>query len=131
MTLVLVKERTLEGLKEALQHGRTIVWYKEQLIGRKEWLEPLFTKSVQVSPSNFRSGNNAWVEIRNVCNADIRLERTGGLGPEKLVLPAKATTLVKIGIGGTTGPVELKYTATNFVTEPESGLPIVLKITGR
>lgn len=126
MTLVFVKERTLEGLKKALQKGQTVVWYKDQLIGRKEWLEPLFAKSVQVAPPNLRSGGNAWVEIRNLCNADIRLERAGGSGPAQLVLPAGATTLVKIG--AVTGPVELKYTATNFVIAPETGLPVVLEI---
>lgn len=51
--------------------------------------------------------------------------------PNQLVLPARATILVKIEIGGVTGPVELKYTATNFVTEPQSGLPVVLKIADR
>jgi hypothetical protein len=128
MTLVFVKERTLDGLKESLQQGRTIVWYKDQLIGRKEWLEPLFAKCVQVALPHLRSEKNAWVEIRNICDVDIRLERTGNLGPNQMVLPARATTLVKIEMGGTTGPVELKYRAANFVTEPESGLPVVLKI---
>jgi len=131
MTLVFVKQRNLDSLKEALQQGRTIVWYKDQLIGRKEWLEPLFAKSVQVVPPNLRSGRNAWVEIRNVCNADVRLERTGGSGPAQLVLPARATTLVKIRVGEATGPVELKYTAVNFMIAPETGLPVVLEIPDR
>ncbi|HYW80759.1 MAG TPA: hypothetical protein VE890_14355, partial [Thermoguttaceae bacterium] len=29
MTLVFVKEKTLDGLKEALQQGRTVVWYED------------------------------------------------------------------------------------------------------
>jgi hypothetical protein len=128
MTLVLVKHRTLDGLKEALRQGRTIIWYKNQLIGRKEWLEPLFAKCVGVSSPNVRSGRNTWVEIRNECDADIHLERTGGVGPAKLVLPATATTLVKTTVGEATGPVKLNYKATNFLIAPEAGLPVVITI---
>jgi len=128
MTLVFVREKTLDGLKEALEQGRTVVWYKDQLIGRKEWLEPLFAECVQVSPPNVRSGDDAWIEIRNLCDADIRLERTGTLGPAQLVLPARTTTLLKIEVGAATEPVELKYTAANFLVAPETGLSVVLKI---
>jgi hypothetical protein len=128
MTLVFVKERTLDGLKEALQQGRTVVWYKDQLIGRKKWLEPLIARCVEVAPPNLRSEKYTWVEIRNACNADIKLERTGNVGPSQLVLPARTTTLAKLRVGGTTGPVELHYRATNFLVAPETGLPVVLTI---
>jgi len=128
MTLVFVKERTLDGLKEALQQGRTTVWYADQLIGRREWLEQLFAKCVSIAPPNVNSGSTTWVEIRNACNADITLERTGGIGPSQLVLPAGTTTLVKLRVGKATGPVELHYTATNFLPAPETGLPVVLTI---
>ena len=128
MTLVFVKQRSLDGLKNALMEGLTVVWYKDKLIGREQWLKPLFAKSVEVSPPNLRSKKNIWVEIRNTSSADIWLERTGNLGPAKLHLPARATTLVKIGGRIPTGPVELKYRATNFLVAPETGLPVVLKI---
>jgi len=129
MTLALVKQRTLDGLKDALQQGRTIVWYQDQLIGRPQWLGPLFAKCVEVSPPNVRAGNNLWwVAIRNRCSADVRLKRTGRFGPAELTLPAGATTLVKIRVPAETEPVELEYTATNFLIAPETGLPVVLRV---
>ena len=126
-----VREETLDGLKEALQQGRTVVWYQDQLVGRKAWLEALFVKCVQAGAPHLRSGNNAWVEIRNVCDADVHLEKTGGPGPARLTLPARTTALVKIGVGRAPGPIELHYTATNFLTAPETGLPVALKIPDR
>jgi len=128
MTLVFVKEKTLPGLKEALRAGRTVVWYKDQLIGRKEWLEPLFSRCVQVAPPHLRSDKAVWVQIRNACDADIRLERSGNLGPAQLELPARAMILVKIGVAGGTEPLELRYTAKNFLIAPGTGLPVVLRI---
>lgn len=49
MTLVMAENRSKESVKEALLAGRTILWYKDKLIGSKEWLLKLFQKSVAVS----------------------------------------------------------------------------------
>lgn len=131
MTLVFVKEKTLPGLKEALLAGRTVVWWKDQLIGREEWLGALFRAMVEVSPPHFRSDKSAWLRMRNCGNADLRLERSGNLGPAKLELPAGATSLVEIAVGKTPGPWELKYTVTNLLVGPQKGLPVVLHVPER
>ncbi|MFH1924067.1 MAG: Sb-PDE family phosphodiesterase, partial [Planctomycetota bacterium] len=127
-TLVFASGRTLEALKEALRERRTAVWFKDQLIGRQEWLEPLFHECVQVSPPHLRSKDAAWVEIRNVSDVDIRCERTGGAGPAELNLPARTTSVVKIAAGKPDEPLELRYTATNFLIAPGEGLPVVLPV---
>ena len=41
ITLVFAKERTVPAIKEALQAGRTAVWFKDQIIGRREYLSPV------------------------------------------------------------------------------------------
>ncbi len=131
MTLVLVKEKTLPGLQEALLAGRTVVWWKDQLIGRKEWLEPLFHQSVLVAPPHLRSDKAVWVQIRNACDADIRLERAGDVGPAQLDLPARTTSLVQIAAGKPSEELELKYTAKNLLIAPGAGLPVSLRIPAR
>lgn len=128
MTLVFVKERTLEGLKEALVEGRTVVWYQDQLIGRREWLEPLFAECVCVARPHLRGSKAVLVEIRNACDLDIDLDRTGNLGPVELTLPARSVSLVKIAAPNATGPLELSYTAANFLIGPEERLPVTLRI---
>ncbi len=131
MTLVFVKEKTLAGLKEALLAGRTVVWWKDRLIGRREWLEPLFRRCVLVAPPHLRSDKAVWVEIRNACNADIRLERAGPIGPAKLDLPAGTASIVEVAVAKSPGPVELKYTTNNFLIAPGKGLPVILRISAR
>jgi 3',5'-nucleoside bisphosphate phosphatase len=54
INLVFAKERTLDAVKESLFAGRTVVWYKDQLIGRKDWLEPLFQACVKIAPPHLR-----------------------------------------------------------------------------
>ncbi len=129
MTLVFAKTRTLEALKEALVAGRTAVWFKDQIIGRKESIEPLFMQSVKVAPPHLRGSNAVWTKIRNVSDVEITLEKAGGPGPAQLVLPARATSLVKIRVEDPSKPVELSYTATNFLIGPEEGLPVVLRVS--
>ncbi len=130
MTLVFVKERTLAGLKEALFAGRTVVWFKDQLIGREEWLRPLFNVCVQVSKPTVRAKSYVIVELRNVSNADIHLTRRGKAGPAEITLPSGATVSLKVSAGDTKKPIELEYTASNLLIAPDTGLPVTLRIPG-
>ena len=128
MTLVFARERSLEGLKNALQDRRTVVWHKDLLIGTKEWLAPTLAQSVQVAQPIVQREKNLWVRIRNSCAADIQLERIGDVGPAKLTLPAKATTLVAVRLAGKEVPERLRYKVTNFLIAPVTGLPVEIEI---
>jgi len=130
LTLVFAKERTPEAIKEALLAGRTTVWYKDQLIGRKEWLQPLFQACVRVKPPHMRTKNAVLVAIENVCEADLRLQRTGKSGPLELTIPARSTVLVKISTSCPKEAMQLSYTATNLLIAPKTSLLVTLEIPG-
>ncbi len=130
LTLVFAKERSLEGLKEALLAGRTAVWYKDQILGRSEWLQPLLNASLKVAKPHLRGKDALWLEIRNTSNVDVRLERSGPVGPATLLLPACATCVVKVATPEPKQPLELRYTAVNFLIAPGKGLPVVLPVAG-
>lgn len=128
MTLVFAKERSLEAVKEALREGRTVVWYHEQLIGRKEWLEPLFAACVQMAPPHYRAGKNVFVKLTNCCEADVHLERVGPIGPPALKLPAGTACLVKITLDDPNAPARLEYTAKNLLVAPGRGLSVTFDV---
>jgi len=130
MTLLLAKQRTPEGVKEALLAGRTVVWYKDRLIGRKEWLEPLFAASVQVDPPHLRTKDAVFLTVRNLCEADFVLQRTGKVGPQTLTLPARSTSLLKISTPAPAQALALEYTVTNLWIAPETGLPVRISVPG-
>ena len=127
MTLVFVKQRTPEALKEALVQRRTAVWFANQLIGRKELLDPLFYECVSMAGPHLRGGKVVWVKIHNSCDLEITLDKSQGPGPPQLVLPARSTSLVKIGVEDPSKPLELSYLATNFLIGPEESLPVLLR----
>lgn len=130
LTLVFAKERSLDSIKEALLAGRTVVWYKDQLIGRKEWLEALLEQCVRVKPPRQRSKNAVWVEVENVCSADIRVKIDRASSMPEMVLPAGSTTLVKLPTSRPNEALKVSCTITNFLVAPNTGLAVTVEIPG-
>jgi len=49
MTLVFAKERSLEGVKEALFKGQTATYTDDMVRGKEEWIKPLFNSCVNIT----------------------------------------------------------------------------------
>lgn len=128
LTLVLAKERTVEAVEEAVRAGRTIVWWGNTLVGKQEYLLPLFEKSVTVRPVYMTTDDAFYFEIVNNAFVNLELKRTGKVGPAKLTLGARTTKLVKAARGKDDASVKLSYTVTNLLVEPEKGLPVSFEV---
>lgn len=131
ITLVFAKEKSVPALKAALQKGRTAVWFKQQIIGREELLAPLFNECVKVETPHLRTKNAVWTKVRNLSDLNIVLKRAGKLSHLEIKLPARTTTLLKIGTKTPDKPLELKYLATNFLIAPGKSLQVVLHVPGK
>jgi len=131
MTLVFAKEKSLGAVKEALFAGRTVAWYQDQLIGKPEYLEAIFRAAVAITDIEYGGNNTVRFRLKNNCDIDLELERTGKVGPKTLTLPAGAAALVRTRVSDPEKPVELGYTVTNFVIAPEKGLPVTLSFAGQ
>lgn len=123
LTLVFSKERSAGGVRQALDQGRTAVWCKNQLIGRREYLEPLFHAAVEVG-SVYRKGDNAWIDITNKTGMNLMLV----LASEQIVVPALSTQPVKIEDDQL---AELPVRVENFLVAPNEGLKTQLKIESK
>lgn len=124
MTLVFAKEKSIKAIREALVAGRTTVWFKNQLIGRPNYLHAIFKKSVQIDKPYHKQGDTIWFEVTNNSDIDIQMQRPGQEGPEKLTLPANAITMVKTKADSKAEQAELKCLVTNFLIAPDKGLPV-------
>jgi len=93
MTLVFAKERSAEGIKEALLNQRTAVYWKDKLIGKEEFLKPIFTQSInaQNNPFLFKKAkrNKAFLFIKN--SSDIPFNLAFKSIPKELIFPATIT----------------------------------------
>ena len=128
ITLVFAAEKNLDALKQALFEGRTAVWYKNQVIGRNKYLEPLFNASIRIARPTTDPKGRLSVQITNNSELDIQLERVGKKGPKKLTLPANAAAAVKVRPKKNTDNLRLSYLAKNFLIAPDKALPVTLDI---
>ncbi|MCS7091492.1 MAG: Sb-PDE family phosphodiesterase [Verrucomicrobiota bacterium] len=102
LNLVFARERSADAIRQALFERRTVVFAAGRLIGRKEFLEPLFERSVRVlTPSvRVRGTGRAYVQIQN--DSDItyvfrpELKDPDLIFPEEVRLPAGRVGLLEV-----------------------------------
>lgn len=117
LTLVFARERTEAGVREALFAGRALVWDRERLIGRKEWLAPFVRACLTADPPHHRDGRFVWFYVRNGADISFTLRRVAGAGPAEILVPAGATVLVKYPLAAGAS-AEAVYEALNAESLP-------------
>lgn len=75
MTFVLAKERSLEGIREALENRRTIVWINDLLVGEEQYLKELFEESVEVVKIG-RKATHCSIVLQNKSDLTFHLKKT-------------------------------------------------------
>jgi len=128
MTLVFAQEKSIKAIREALFAGRTVVWFKNQLIGRPNYLHAIFMTAVQIDKPYLRRGDTIWFEVTNNSDIDIEIQGLEEEGQEKLTLPANTITMIKKKVDSKAEKAELKCQITNFLVAPDKGLQVNLII---
>ena len=133
MTLVFVKDKSISGIKEALIAGRTAIWFGGKVIGRPQYLEALFDGATRLGNIQYEEGKTQGVRftLHNSSDLPLTLLRTGKAGPKELSLPANTTVGVRVTVDSVEKPLQLSYTATNFLIGPDKGLPVNLVVAGQ
>jgi hypothetical protein len=138
VTLVFARDRSREGIREALFARRTAAWSADLLVGREELLRALLDAALQVENRRLqvRAGDHAYVRLRN--DSDLRFELAGadeaaGLRvPARLVVAPRGTSLLEVRapLGTAPGPraLELAYTIGNLRPAPDRALAFSLTL---
>ncbi len=140
MTLVLAKDKTKEAIKEALFARRTIVYWKNNLIGEEKYLRPIFDKSIEIiNPAieiKGRRKRKTFIQIRNKSEIDFELVANGKINnisvPPKIILYGDKTILLWIkteqDIPPGTKQIRIPYKVKNLLTGVEEYLAVELVI---
>ena len=99
MTLVMAKERSSRGIREALDAGRTIAWSSKLLAGREDLMHDLFHACVKVAPSHYSQTNTKGVttkfyEITNSSDLYFELQLKNGKATKRIVLYPQSKQLI-------------------------------------
>lgn len=111
MTLVFAKERSQEGIREALDNRRTVAFAQNYLYGAEELIEPLFTNSLETRLLS-TTDKETIVEITNTTGLNFDLE----LITNEIYRPVTTHFIL---FGGKTTTIVLK----NKTTEKKKSLP--------
>jgi hypothetical protein len=127
MTLVLSKERTEEGIREALFAGRTIAYFYNTLMGKEEWLEKFFHASIEIQPPHYTTQSHLFLQIRNKSDVPFflrKMDTNDKKYPAKIEIPAGQSILVTLPADPE--KKSLAYEVENMIVTPERKLQVRL-----
>jgi len=139
VTLVFAKEKTKNGIKEALFGGKTAVFYNEMLIGKEEFLKPLVQNSLKVVKSEnlelgyIEDGESSIIKtkIQNIANAPFILKNktqfTFETNSDIILIPPKSTVEISIKTNNKIDVKNLTFSVLNAITAPKQYLEIDLQ----
>ena len=138
LTIAYAKERTEESLKEALFDRRTVIYWKDILIGEEKFLYPIYSQSVKIETPAIKLSGDRWqnVHISNKSEVPFKLEISGDNSlvesPGSINLYPNKKTMFRIRSKSkdTSGKksIKLKYSVTNLYVAPLKGMEIELPI---
>ena len=121
VTLVFAQEKSAEAMQNAMEERQTAVWFKNTLVGKKEFLAPLVEASLELTRSG--KGPVPRLKIHNHSDADFILENLSAYSLHNFasvfVLKAHESTTVQVKTTETLESFELKFRVLNAYIAPD------------
>ena len=133
VNLVFATARTPDAIKEALFAGRTVVWFKNLLLGRRDHLRALLKASLSVSGSGYLGETAvAQLTIHNVSDARFllknRTKRTFMGSADLIEVPPHASVDVQFKPGKRVETLTLEFDVINALTAPKRPARLTFEI---
>lgn len=124
VTLILSEERNQNSIKEALLDRRTIVFYKNKLIGKEENLVPLLNSILGFKSLGYRGNTSILrVEISNNSSSDMTLKNLSAYNfsrsDDYIFIPKNETKTIMVKTLEAIKAVKLKFEILNAITAPK------------
>ena len=125
VTLVFAKERTEEALREALFDGRTVVWFRNLLLGREAQVASLLKAALNVTEARYLPGMHVgYVRIANDSDAPVRLRNLSAYTfPEQggyVEVPPHGSTRLVVRPGELLEELELEFEVVSALIAPKT-----------
>ena len=133
VTLILSEKRNQNSIKEALLDRRTIVFYKNKLIGKEENLVPLLNSILGFKSLGYRGDTSILrVEISNNSSSDMTLKNLSAYNfsrsDDYIFIPKNETKTIMVKTLEAIKAIELKFEILNAITAPKKHAIIEAKI---
>ena len=131
VTLVLATEKTGQAIEDALFAKRTVVWFRNLLIGRANELNSLINASLSIVDAKYQENTQVMnITIRNISDADFKLrnrsEYTFMQYADNLTVPAHSSIEVSVKPGKRLDSIALEFSVENALVAPKEHPNITL-----
>lgn len=132
-TLVFAKDRSEDELKEALINGRTIVRFKDQFIGRGQWLIPFLKESVSFKTTGYQQNTVLLgAQVTNHTDTEFILLNKSSYSfynnTNLIIVPAFSTIDLQIKTVEKVNQLSLHFEVLNAITAPDEHPTIVYEL---
>jgi predicted metal-dependent phosphoesterase TrpH len=123
VNLVLATDKSAAALKQALFEKRTLVWFRNILIGRKPEMDAMLSASLSITTASYRTGTEVLdVTIENVSDASFELKNMTKMTfmdhADRIVVAPNTTTKITVKPGKLAKQIELKFEVQNALLAP-------------
>ncbi|MEM7101157.1 MAG: Sb-PDE family phosphodiesterase [Pseudomonadota bacterium] len=131
VNLVFTEERSAAAIKEALFAKRTVIWFRNLLIGRAPEINALLKASLSITQASYRLGTMvADVTITNRSDADMQLKNTSELTfmeyADHITVPAHGELTIGVKPGKLQKSLSLNFEVHNALVAPKQSASITL-----
>ena len=131
VTLVFAKEKSEKAIKKALFKKQTVVWNRNTLIGREEWLLPLINASLEVVNVEYKT-DAAHVSIKNKSDVRFILKNNSSfnffVNSDLIEIPAQDTIKLSVITKGVLESFSLEFEVQNAIFAPRKHPVIKLEV---
>ena len=131
VTLVFAKEKSEKAIKKALFKKQTVVWNRNTLIGREEWLLPLINASLEVVSVEYKR-DAAHISIKNKSDVRFILKNNSNfnffINSDLVEIPAQDTIKLSVITKGVLESFFLEFEVQNAISAPRKHPVIKLEV---
>lgn len=131
VTLILADNKNEYSIKNSLRAGRTVIWFKNSLIGLKDNLLPLLNASLFISHTKYLSNSNILeVEIKNVSSVNFKLLNNSNYSfqnnDDLFEIPAHSSKILEVKTLKKIPLISLDFSVLNALVSPKDNAKINL-----
>jgi hypothetical protein len=135
-TLVLAKDASEASLREALNAGRTVAYFKHTLIGREANVRDIVAGALKLTTGEYVEKSTVLhIELANAAPTPLTLRLVGGGAfydaTSLVTVPARASLKLQLKDVADASKVRLEFEVLNALVGPNKPLAIVLTASGR
>ncbi len=131
VTLVFAKEKSEKAIKKALFKKQTVVWNRNTLIGREEWLLPLIYASLEVVSVEYKR-DAAYISIKNKSDVRFILKNNSSFNffanSDLVEIPAQDTIKLSVLTKGVLESFSLEFEVQNAIFAPRKHPVIKIEV---